>query len=249
MGENTLALLQYLSSSSSPLPSLTAGYSRPTTVYFVYFGHFFVYSFQMAKVLHGLLLGASLALVRFTHIDPAPASKRRRSVWAENAKGTLFMFAAILGTLIAPNIVAAIMRYSGHGMSWFSREYAPLLLYGPAALFGMMSLCRSPLAERFLPGALSSQLFLGQISERTLFTSLLLTQAATALGIQLLGIGSAAMFFLASLSLFATLLLNHFIAPKGQISLWTYAFGSLTPLLTSTILFYSVIEVFVPLVR
>jgi hypothetical protein len=101
----------------------------------------------------------------------------------------------------------------------------------------------------FLPGALSSQLFLGQISERTLFTSLLLTQAATALGIQLLGIGSAAMFFLASLSLFVTLLLNHFIAPKGQISLWTYAFGSLTPLLTSTILFYSVIEVFVPLVR
>jgi hypothetical protein len=137
MGENTLALLKYLSSSSSPLPSLTAGYSRPTTVYFAYFGYFFVYSFRTAKILHALLLGASLVLVKFTHIDPAPASKRRQNVWAANAKGTLFMFAAILGATIAPNLVAAIMRYTGHAMSWFSREYAPLLLYGPAALFGM----------------------------------------------------------------------------------------------------------------
>jgi hypothetical protein len=78
--------------------------------------------------------------------------------------------------------------------------------------------------------------------------SLLLTQSFTAFVVQLCGIGSAAMFFVSALPLFFTLVLNRFIAEKGEVSLWTYALGQLTPLLTATILFASVSEVFVPLV-
>ena len=98
-------------------------------------------------------------------------------------------------------------------------------------------------------GLLVSQFLLGRIQEQTMFTSLLLTQSFTAFVIQMLGFGSAAMFYISALPLFFVLVLNRFIARQGQISLWTYALGQLTPLMTSTILMMSVSEVFVPLVR
>jgi hypothetical protein len=139
MAENTLALLRYLSSPVSPLPSLTSGYSRPSTVYFSHLGHFFLYPFRTAKLLYGLLFFSSLVLVKLTFIEPGPALKRRRGVWAEQARGSIFIFAGIAGTFLASNIVAIIMRCMGKGMSWFSREFSPLVLYGPACLFGTCS--------------------------------------------------------------------------------------------------------------
>jgi len=249
MAENALALLQHLSSSASPLPSLTEGYSRPTTVYFSHLGHFFVYSFTTAKILYGLLLVASLILVKLTFTDPGPALKKRKSVWAEQVKGSAFIFAGLAGAWITPNIVAAIMRYMGKGMSWFSKELSPLALYGPPSVLGMPLLhLHWNYLIPIIAGALTSQLILGRIQEHTLLTSILLTQAFTAFVIQMFNIGSAAMFFVCALPLFFTLILNRFVAKEGQVSLWTYAFGQLTPLLTSTILFLSVSEVFVPLV-
>jgi hypothetical protein len=112
--------------------------------------------------------------------------------------------------------------------------------------FRHTSFCRQTLIVN--QGALSSQLLLGRIQEETLLSSLLLTQSSAAFIIQLLGVGSAALFYMSALPLFFVLVLNRFIAQRGQVSLWTYALGQLSPLLDSPILFASVSQVFVPLV-
>lgn len=140
MAENALGLLQYLSSSESPLPSLTAGYSRPTTIFFSHLGHFFIYSFTTAKILYSLLFVSSLGLVKLTFVNPAPALRKGQSVWREQGRGFVAVVAGILGTVLVPNIVALIMqRVLGKSMSWFANVFSPLALYGPPALLGMFT--------------------------------------------------------------------------------------------------------------
>ena len=99
-------------------------------------------------------------------------------------------------------------------------------------------------------GILSSQyFFFNPISEQTMFTALLLVQSATAFGLQLAGIGSAALFFIMALPLFVAMVINPvFSARKSEISLVTYAIGSAPALLTGPLLMLAVVEFFVPLV-
>lgn len=139
MGENTLALLRYLSAPGSPLPTLTEGYVRPTTVFFAHIGYFFIYSFTTAKIIYGALFLASLVFVKATFVNPAPALKKGRGVWGEQVRGIVAVVAGVIGSILVPNLVAVIMqRVLGKGMSWFAREYSALLLYGPAALLGVL---------------------------------------------------------------------------------------------------------------
>lgn len=142
MGENTLALLKYLSSKKSPIAGLTNGYTKPTTVFFAHVGpSFFKYSFTTAKIMYGLLFAFSLLLVRITFVDPAPALKRGHGFWHEQRKGVVAVFAGMAGTMIAPNLIALIMReVLNKGMSWFKNELAPIGLYGPAALLGSFAI-------------------------------------------------------------------------------------------------------------
>ena len=86
------------------------------------------------------------------------------------------------------------------------------------------------------------------VREKTVFTSLLLTQAALAWGIQSLGIGSAALFFISSLPLCVALLLNSAVSSGPDVSLLSYAIGQLIPLTTGAQLAFEVLNVFVPLV-
>jgi hypothetical protein len=86
--------------------------------------------------------------------------------------------------------------------------------------------------------------------EKTVFASILLLQTATAFGVQLLNVGSAAMFFISGLPIFLALLVNNMalVTRKGEISLWTYVLGQFLPLLTGTLIMVPTVEVFVPLV-
>ena len=144
MAENALALMQYLSSAVSPLPSLTTGYSRPTTVFFSHLGHFFIYSFATAKWLYGVLFFASVAFVKLNFINPAQG----KGVWWDHFRGSGFIFGGIIGSWLVANIVAAMMRFMGRGMSWFSMEYSPMALYGPPSLLGTLFLgLPSPLSD------------------------------------------------------------------------------------------------------
>jgi len=138
MGENTLALMRYLSSEESPLPSLAEGYSPPSTIFFAHMFHtFFQYSYATAKKLYAALLVASFALVRFYFIDPTPTVKSGDPFWREQKKGLTAVISGAVGTIVVPNVLAIIMRsVVGKPMSWFTSPALPLGLYGPAALLG-----------------------------------------------------------------------------------------------------------------
>ena len=137
MAENTLALLQYLSSEDSPLPKLTAGYSKPTTVYFQSFSYFFVYSFKTAQNLYTALLGLSFLLVRLTFVPPAPALREGRGMIGDNVRGIVSVISAIVGSVIGVNLVAFLMKAAlNKTLSWYSVELSCIALYGPPALAG-----------------------------------------------------------------------------------------------------------------
>ncbi|EMD39116.1 hypothetical protein CERSUDRAFT_104381 [Gelatoporia subvermispora B] len=233
MADNTLALLLELSSSDSVLPTLTAGYSRPTTVFFSYFGQFINYSFSTASAMYTGLFVASLVLVYFTYVDPAPALKQRKSPIAEQLKGMVAVAMGFLGAVLGANVVAFLMRsVFGKALSWFSVELSCIALYGPAAL----------------AGALASQLFVGRVREQTVFKSVFLLQAFLAILLQSLGVGSAAVFFLSALPLSASLIFNAFLNNfEDNVSLLTYVLGQFTPISLGTQIFCGTLDVFVPL--
>ncbi|KAJ7923479.1 hypothetical protein B0H13DRAFT_1979948 [Mycena leptocephala] len=223
MGENTLALIRHLTAPGSPLPKLKAGFEhkRMHMVYFGLLSHFFMYRFSTAKVAYGMLLASSLVLTR--------------PVWQNQRRGALAVLGGILGSLLAPNVVAVVMhRVLGKGMSWFAgAHFSAIGLYGPATLLG----------------GLASQLFVPTTDEKTVFSAILLLQAAAAFSIQLINVGSAALFFISGLPIFVALLLNNvaLTTRKGEISLWTYVVGQFFPLLTGTLVMVPTVEVFVPL--
>ncbi|KAF7356117.1 Peptide hydrolase [Mycena venus] len=226
MGENTLALIRHLTAPGSPIPTLVANSSHKhkhmRVVYFGLMSHFFMYRFSTAKVIYGALLLGSLVLTR--------------SAWRGQRRGVVAVMSGLLGSLLTPNIVALVMhRVLGKGMSWFAGgHFAAIALYAPATLLG----------------GLASQLFVPTTDEKTVFSSILLLQTATAFGIQLFNVGSAAMFFISGLPIFVALLINNAVLTtrKGEISLWSYALGQFLPLLTGTLIMVPTVEVFVPLV-
>lgn len=225
MAENALALLQFLSSDQSPLPTLTAGYARPSTVYFTLFGRFYMYSFKTARIMYLALFVVSLTFVRIS-----TAQKEKASL----VRGLVAVMASTFGTVIMPNLVALIMSKGlNKGMSWFSNPFSPIALYAPPALLG----------------ALLSQYLVGPVFERDILNALLVLQSGLAYGIQMAGIGSAGLFFLSGLPFFIALSLNRLITGNAtNISLITYAIAQLEPLLIGSPMLTTVSEVFVPLV-
>ncbi|KAI4524854.1 hypothetical protein K525DRAFT_235287 [Schizophyllum commune Loenen D] len=228
MGENALALLHYLASPESPITTLPEHPPRPTTVYFSHLGRFWMYSFTTAKIMYSALLLVTILAVRSQH------TSKTRSFIALQARGCLAVIAAMLGALIGPTLVAFTMRLVlNRGLSWFANEYSPILLYGPAAFLGAL------LSQKFVPA-------LGADAEHTLFGSVVLLQGVAALGIQLLGVGSGALFFLTGLPLLVGYVVNAVIFGK-YISLLTYAWGAAFTVYTGTLLIMPTLEVFVPL--
>ena len=139
MAENTLAILQYLSSDASPLPSLTSGYSPPTTVFFTQFGRFFQYQFATARLIYGTLFTLSLTLVRCTYRRRVPGSSPVGFL-TEQWAGARALLLAFGGALICANGLAAMIhRVLGRNMSWFASEHSALILYGPATFGGSSS--------------------------------------------------------------------------------------------------------------
>ena len=145
MAENTLAILRYLSSDASPLPSMTAGYTRPATVFFSDFGRFIQYQFSTARLMYGTLFSLSLSLGWLVHRERMPVSHSASQSLATAGSflkaqwnGVRALLVAFGGALVCANGLAAVMhRILGRNMSWFASEQSTLLLYGPAALTGL----------------------------------------------------------------------------------------------------------------
>ena len=98
-------------------------------------------------------------------------------------------------------------------------------------------------------GILASQLIFAEVSERTALNSLLLMQSGGALLLQILGLGSAYLLFVAAVPLFIALSFDALLGSGLVVSLWTYAFCLVVPLLTGFQMTCVVLDVFVPLVR
>jgi hypothetical protein len=136
MAENALAILQYLSSDASPLPSLATGFARPTTVFFTQFGRFFQFSFATARLTYGALFVLSLTLARITHGKRTPGSSFAGFL-GELWVGVRALLLAFGGALTGANGLAVIIhRVLGRNMSWYASEHSALLLYGPATFGG-----------------------------------------------------------------------------------------------------------------
>jgi hypothetical protein len=84
---------------------------------------------------------------------------------------------------------------------------------------------------------------------RTVLSALLLMQTGGALLLQLVGLGSAYLLFLAAVPLFVALSLDALLNDGLVVSLWTYALSLAVPLLTGMQMTCVVLDVFVPLVR
>lgn len=166
MAENTLALLQYLSSEGSPIPRLTGGYTKPTTAFFSFFNTFFVqYSFQTANALHVTLFVSTILFIVTTYsprqqaTNPdknekpktvqngrAPSNSRlanghaydsRDNIWIEYIKGVGILTASAIGSLLGVCSVAFVMAILiNRPLSWFALESSCLILYAPASLTG-----------------------------------------------------------------------------------------------------------------
>ncbi|KAG7087620.1 hypothetical protein E1B28_013568 [Marasmius oreades] len=231
MGENALALLRHLSSDTSQLPSLTGGYTKPTTVYVSAFGRFLLYSFTTAKIIYTLLFFASILLVKTAIPSVEKVAKDpSRSI----RRGFFSALSGLLGSIVLANVVAVIMaQILGKKMSWFSSEYSTMVLYGPPAVLG----------------ALLPQLYIGEVEEAMVYSAILLMQTGVAVVVQFLGVGSACLLFLLGLSVFGGLLVNYVIGGSNQreMSLWTYAVGQVFPLAVGTMCAYPILDVFVPL--
>ncbi|KIK67879.1 hypothetical protein GYMLUDRAFT_36677 [Collybiopsis luxurians FD-317 M1] len=227
-GENTLALLLHLSSSSSSISSLTAGFAKPQTVYFALFGRFWMYSFQTAEILYNLLFAASVVLViaRTSSSVPLKApsadSKILNNVNANAkisqtntlTKPIIAVLSSFLGALLGANFVALLMKYIlGKPLSWFKDEYSTIVLYGPSAILG----------------ALVSQLFFSpsSLTEQNLYHSILLIQSFFAAVVQYLGIGSAGLLFLCAASVWSGLAVDP-LGRRAELAIWNF-FGSSSP--------------------
>ncbi|KAI0262019.1 hypothetical protein BGY98DRAFT_1192657 [Russula aff. rugulosa BPL654] len=244
MGENVIAILRYLSSDASPLPSMTTGYTRPTTVFFSDFGRFIQYQFTTARLMYGTLFTLSLSLAWFVYCERVPGSRSgSKSLKTAGGFGKAQWnsirahLMALGGALVGANGLAAIMHRTQRNMSWFASEHSALLLYGPAALTGTL------ISQTvFIPDDVRTE------DERNVLTALLLMQSGGALVLQLFGIGSAYFLFVSAVPLFGALSLDALLNRGGlHVSLWTYALGMSVPLMSGTRMACITLDVFAPL--
>ncbi|KAJ7625774.1 hypothetical protein FB45DRAFT_922289 [Roridomyces roridus] len=224
-GENVLALIKHLAAPGSAIPSLQKIDKQHKKMGLVYFGlmyHFFMYRVSTAKVLYGALFAGAVLVAR------GDGGKGLRN-------GAIAALGGLGGAVVLSNVLALVMReVLGKGMSWFAGEhFGAMGLYVPATLLG----------------AFGSQLLVPATDEKSAYAAILLMQSAAAFVIQLFGIGSAALFFIPSLSIFVAMLVNDFVLTTraGEVSLWTYLLGSWFTLLTGTLVLLPTLEVFVPL--
>ncbi|KZO92928.1 hypothetical protein CALVIDRAFT_540603 [Calocera viscosa TUFC12733] len=229
--ENVLVLLTYLTSSASPLPHLME-YTRPATVYYSLLNsYFFNYSYDLALFMSVSLSVWALGLALVTTRD-----------WSVVPRAWLGIVGGMLGALGSANAVAFLFSYVlGKPLSWFAREWLCIALYAPPALLGavfVQLLVHPPPARPPI--------------EHQSLTSLMLFYAFIATAGQFCGIGSSYLYFINALSLWIATVANELLVrvlqrEPGDVNHWTYAVGSIMPLVAGSEALASFLDIFVPL--
>ncbi|PLW33163.1 hypothetical protein PCANC_11091 [Puccinia coronata f. sp. avenae] len=130
MGENTMALLKHLTSSAADLTHIKPA---STTVFFSGLGGLIFIMYSKTKALR---VYTSLFVAGMTLITRNVKSKHYSIYFF----GFLAAIGSLLGFVIGSNVVAFIMSIVlGKPLSWYRYESFPILLFGPPALAGGLS--------------------------------------------------------------------------------------------------------------
>ncbi|KAG8893391.1 hypothetical protein FRB99_001981, partial [Tulasnella sp. 403] len=237
--ENVYAITKYLiDSPDSPLPKLAHSYTEPTSIYFSVIGRwFFLYSSDTAWLISGTMFAASLSMLLGT-TDSNDVNLILQAI--------LGVWGSLFGAVLAASVAASIMsRVFGAGMTWFSNEYSPFVLYGPPALAGALG------AQYFLT-ARTSPTEARRFESATLQATHLFN-IGSAMLLQVYNLGSSSLFTIFSLGSLCALLVNTFLNSMSRRVDWTnihltaYAVAQIIPLTVGTELAVGMMSIFVPL--
>ncbi|KAI5116032.1 hypothetical protein M0805_002087 [Coniferiporia weirii] len=238
MGDTALALLKFLASEESPLPKLSEGHVKPTTVFFSFLGAFFVqYSFATAIALYATLLATSVVLVSSTSV-PSSAfgveQKGKQTLLVQGQRGRESGASGATKTALTsarpivrfPLLKGVILLETSSVCAILGANVVALfmihVLDRPLSWYKSEYSCLFLYGPSALTSALASFHFLGNIlfplssgsnaeadAERTLLQSTLVSYAALACLVQLAGVGSAVLFAMTGGALLVGLLLDR----------------------------------------
>ncbi|PWN50705.1 hypothetical protein IE53DRAFT_386978 [Violaceomyces palustris] len=248
-GENTLAIIEHLCLSNLSLSSIRPNqHRRDLPVYFSVSGKFM--ALLTPKGFRTLVLGTS-AFVNFQLSSAVRAEKHLGSL----KMTMLSIFGSLLsliGAILGANVVAAIMAFGlGKGMSWFTFELYPVVLYGPPAIASIMSV--QLLISSFVTKGQQPYFERASLSGLGIFFTIAL------LILNAFGIGSAYLMLLAASSTILCSTINDFafigfariedrqVNPDNRVSAFTYFLLSLVPSVIGIEGLVSFLDLFVPL--
>ncbi|EST09337.1 Peptidase M28 [Kalmanozyma brasiliensis GHG001] len=251
-GENTLAIIEHLclkNASSNSLRSIEPHQSRHTLpVYFSIAGRYFV--LLQNKAFKSIVMGLSA----FINFQLSSVVRSESAIGALNLTilSAVSAILSMIGAALSANIVAVIMtKVLGKGMSWYSHEFFPIVLYGPPALAGILTV--QLITSKLVKPHKRPYLERSSLSGLGIFFNLGL------LGMNAFGIGSAYLMALASFTFTIVTTLNDFViigigaieeklvAPDNRVSAWVYPVMTIIPGTIGVEGMVSFLDLFVPL--
>ncbi|GJJ70497.1 hypothetical protein EMPS_02846 [Entomortierella parvispora] len=189
LGENTLALATFLAEEGD----LSDMEKTASVVYFDVFGQFFVsYSMKAATVSHiavALLAAGTIAL---------GASR-------PTLKSLMSVVLSMMMATLTPIVCSTTLRLMDKSMIWFSHEWLPVAVFGPASAAGML------LAQLMFHDKKAS----ASANELSVLSGIQMFYVITMLLTTMLGIASS--YFLAMYALFPTLgLIYNYLSQSSQ---------------------------------
>ncbi|KAN0062740.1 hypothetical protein ACQY0O_004935 [Thecaphora frezii] len=250
-GENVLAIVEHLClnpAAEALLPNIRPQPRQSLPVYFTVAGRKFI--LVSNKAIKSIVMGIS-AIVNFQMSAVTSADKHLGAL-----KLTMLSVggavASLVAAIVGANAVALLMVHVlGKGMSWFSHEFAAVLLYGPPA---MASILAVQLAMSLLVEPHRRPYF-----ERATLTGMAILFTIALLIMNAFGIGSAYLMVLAAGTMLVSTTVNDFVlvgfgnlemrqvAPDMRVSPWTYGLLVLVPSVVGFEGMASFLDLFVPL--
>lgn len=251
-GENTLAIIEHLclkKDSVDLLRNIEPYQTRHTLpIYFSIAGRYFV--LLKNKAFKSIVMGLSA----FINFQLSSVVRSEKEIGALNLTilSAVSGLLSIVGAALGANVVAIIMaRVLGKGMSWYSHEFFPILLYAPPAVAGILIV--QFLTSKLVKPHQRPYLERSSLSGLGIFFNLGL------LGLNAFGIGSAYLMALASVTFTAATTLNDFVligvgriedklvAPDNRVSPWVYGVMTIIPGIVGVEGMASFLDLFVPL--
>lgn len=204
MGDNVLSLVRYLAAnkkSSDKLPN--AGELTPLHEMPYFFTWAARYFFLLSPSFFRSISMASSAFMNFSIQSIAQGDKPFQMYIAAIA-ALLGTIGSLVGAVVGTNVVAAIMTLGLHRpLRWFTHPWAPLLLYGPPAVIGIL------VAQSLVPRLVRTEN--RPYMERASFTGITATFVFALLGANVFSVGSAYLALLAVLMGLASMVWNDMV--------------------------------------